>query len=326
MWILIASFGCRASPTWYPAFAGGFVGHVSVSRTLVNIAAGGVTRLSGLVVGLVALAVLFFGSQAIALVPRIVLGGLLLQLGMRLIWDWGLLSRRSLRLPDWLVVVAIILIASTFGFLQALLFGMLAGCVIFAIDVSRVRIIRHQFGLDERSSSRVRSREESALLLQHGGQVQVFELSGYLFFGSAYSLLERVAGLIADRHPKEVMFDFVGVTGINSSAGAAFTKIGDLLRQSGTRQVMIGMSPAARKILRATASLDDSIRRHDYLDAALEEGEETILTTYEVSANAHLSMVDWLTDVLGSREHAQALFGRMTPAPRDSELISLSTR
>src|SRR5262249_27806534 len=151
-------------------------------------------------------------------VPRVVLGGLLLQLGTRLIWDWGVLSIRQLPLIDWLIVVAIMLITSTFGFLQALLFGMLAGCVIFAVDVSRVRVVRHQFGLDERPSSRVRSRQESAFLLEHGGQIQVLELSGYLFFGSAYSLLEWVARLVADKRPRGVIFDFSGVTGVDSSA------------------------------------------------------------------------------------------------------------
>ena len=173
-----------------------------------------------------------FGSQAISFVPRFVLGGLLLQLAGRLIWDWGLLSRRSLPLLDWFVVVAIVLITSSFGFLHALLFGLLAGCVIFAVDVSRIRVIRHQFGLDERSSSLVRSREESAFLLKQGGKVQILELSGYLFFGSAYSVLERVTTMVAERSPQEIIFEFSGVTGIDSSAGASFTKIRDLLRKN----------------------------------------------------------------------------------------------
>jgi SulP family sulfate permease len=304
------------------ALAGGFVGHVSVSRTLVNIAAGGSTRLSGVVVGLVALGILFIGTQAVSFIPRLLLGGVLLQLGMRLIWDWGLLSRRSLPLLDWLIVLAIILITSTFGFLEALLFGMVAGCVIFAVDVSRIRVIRHQFGLDERTSSRVRSREESAILLEHGGQIQVLELSGYLFFGSAYSLLERVSRLIAERPPKEMIFHFSGVTGIDSSAGAAFTRISDLLRKNGISQVMVGvsrMSPAARGILTVSAGVDQGGRRHEHLDTALEEAEETILATYGVATDSRGSMVDLLTEVLGSREHAQALFDRMTPAKRDAD-------
>lgn len=300
------------------AFAGGFVGHISVSRTLVNIAAGGVSRLTGVVVGLVALAVLVFGSQAIAYVPRFVLGGLLLQLGARLMWDWGWLSRRSLPLMDWLVVVAIVLITSNFGFLQAVLFGLLAGCVIFAVDVSRIRVIRHQSGLNERSSSLVRSRAETAFLSEHGGQVQILELSGYLFFGSAYSVLERVTNLVAERQLQEVIFDFSGVTGIDSSAGASFTKIRDLLKTNGIRQTMVAMSPMAANILSTRASLDESVRCPDNLDKALEEAEEAILASSDAPVGSHRSMVDWLTDVVGSRKHAQALFDRMTPAPRDS--------
>ena len=300
------------------ALAGGFVGHISVSRTLVNVAAGGASRLAGVVVGLVALSALMFGSQAISFVPRFVLGGLLLQLAGRLIWDWGLLSRRSLPLLDWFVVVAIVLITSSFGFLHALLFGLLAGCVIFAVDVSRIRVIRHQFGLDERSSSLVRSREESAFLLKQGGKVQILELSGYLFFGSAYSVLERVTTMVAERSPQEIIFEFSGVTGIDSSAGASFTKIRDLLRKNGIRQVMVGTSPIAEHIL-TSAGLDRDTSRHDSLDTALEQAEEALLATRDVSLDQRRSMVDWLGDVIGSQEHAQTLFDRMTPAPRDAK-------
>jgi anti-anti-sigma regulatory factor len=300
------------------AFAGGFVGHISVSRTLVSIAAGGGSRLVGILVGFVALAVLVSGTGIISLIPRFVLAGLLLQLGARLIWDWAIYSRRSLPLLDWLVIVAIVLITSNFGFLQALLFGMLAGCVIFAVDVSRIRVIRHQFGLNERSSSLVRSLGETAFLSEFGGQVQVLQLSGYLFFGSAYSVLERVTALVTERRPQQVIFDFSGVTGIDSSAGASFAKIRDLLKQHGIRQAMVAMSPLAVSILSTRSSLDESVRCPDNLDTALEEAEEAILATSEVPVGLHRSMVDWLTEVVGSREHAQALFKRMTPAIRDS--------
>jgi len=102
---------------------------------------------------------------------------------------------------DWLGVLAIVLIAAERGFLEALLFGVLAGCVIFAVDVSRIRVIRHQFGLDERSSSVIRSTEEITDLAKNGGQIQVLELSGYLFFGSAYSVQERVTNLVTETKP-----------------------------------------------------------------------------------------------------------------------------
>src|SRR5271170_1431277 len=265
------------------ALAGGFVGTVAPSSTLINQAVGGTGRLSGVVAGLVALAVLCGGTQVIGYVPRFVLGGLLIQIGAKFIWEQGVLSRRSLPLWDWLIVVAIVLIAVERGFLEAVLFGVLAGCVIFAVDVSRIRILRHQFGLDERTSSVIRSTQESALLAQYGGQVQVLELSGYLFFGSAYSVQERVARLVTENKPTEVIFDFSGVTGIDSSAGACFAKIRDVLRKTGAREVMAALSPAAANIMSASSGLDDGVGRdgrHGHLDEALEEAEETLLAAH----------------------------------------------
>jgi len=300
------------------AASGGFVGYVSVSRTLVNVAAGGVTRLSGVVVGLVALAILFVGSETLSYVPRFVLGGLLLQLGARLIWDWGILSRRVLPSLDWLVVLAIVLLTYSVGFLQALVFGVLAGCVIFAVDVSRVRVIRHQFGLNERTSSFMRSREEGAFLLEYGGQVQVLQLSGFIFFGSAYTLLERIKALVVERQPKIVIFDFSDVTGIDSSAGASFVKIHDLLRKASATQVMVAMSARATGILNASAALGENIQYFDHLDSALEAAEEKMLSAYEAPNSLRSSMIDWLTEMIGSRTDAEALFGRMIPAPQDS--------
>jgi sulfate permease, SulP family len=301
------------------ALAGGFVGTVHVTGTLTNRAAGGTDRLSGVVVGLVALAVLIAGGQVVGYVPRFVLGGLLLQLGAKFIWDWGVLSRRSLPLRDWLVVLAIVLITAERGFLEALLFGVLAGCVIFAVDVSRVRVVRHQFGLDERTSSVIRSTEESALLAEHGGRVQVLELAGYLFFGSAYSVQERVTSLVTASKPTEVIFDFSGVTGIDSSAGACFAKIRDVLRKNGARQVMAALSPAAANILSASAGLDDRVGRYDRLDEALEEAEEMVLAAHASSRGNRQSLAAWLQEALGAHEFAEELCTRLTPAPRDAD-------
>jgi sulfate permease, SulP family len=297
---------------------GGFVGYISVSRTLVNVAAGGATRLSGIVVGLVALAVLFAGGNILSYIPRFVLGGLLIQLGARLILDWGIKSYRMLPVSDWLVVVAIVLLTYSVGFLQALFFGILAGCVIFAVDVSRIRVIRHQFGLDERSSSLVRSHEENSFLLEHGRQVQVLVLSGYVFFGSANSLLEHVKTLTTERKLGVVIFDFSSVTGIDSSAGASFAKIRTLLMKNGIQQIMVAVPAQSAAILNASAGLGADIRRYDHLDAALEAAEEEILTTYDAPASLRGSMVDWLADVVGSRGHAEELFGLMTPASCDA--------
>jgi len=174
------------------ALLGGFVGHVSVSDTMANRAAGGRGRLSGIVVGLVCLSALAGGSPVLSYVPRFVLCGLLLRIGLKLMWDWGWLSRLRLPRRDWLVVIAIVVITAIFGFAQGVLTGLIVSFVIFAIDMSRIGVIRRHFGLNERPSIVVRSIDEMRILARNGSKVQIIELSGFIFFGSAYWLQRHV--------------------------------------------------------------------------------------------------------------------------------------
>src|SRR6185312_6754432 len=233
------------------SLAGGFVGYVSVSRTVLNRATGGTGPLSGIVVGVVAVAVLVFGSGLMSM---------LLLVGGKMVWDWAFAARRRMPLQDWLVVLATLGITASWGFLAALIFGIVAACVMFVIDVSRTRTINRQFGLDERCSSVLRSAEDMVLLSLHGASVQVLELTGYIFFGSAYAMQQHVKSLIAERQPRSVMFDFTGVSGIDSSAGAGFAKISRMLRQAGIREIVAGLAPNRARILRGAGALDPDVR------------------------------------------------------------------
>lgn len=291
------------------ASMGGFVGHISVSRTLLSRAAGGVSRISSVTVGLVALAVLVGGGDIVGVIPRFILGGLLLQLGICLIWDWGVASRRKLPLQDWLIVVGILLITAWFGFLPALLFGVLASCVIFTINVSRIRVIRHQFGLDERTSSRLRSFEEMAVLSRHGSEARLLKLSGYLFFGSAYSLQEQVKQLIESQPLRILIFDFSDVTGVDSSTVASFTKISEMARQADIALIIVADDGSALPGARHETSPDH----------ALEAAENDILSHYMNSNSKTEALADWLTRVMGRQDLASELMKVLHPAACDAE-------
>jgi sulfate permease, SulP family len=255
------------------ALVGGFVGYVSVSRTLVNRAAGATSRLSGTVAGLVALAVLFGGNEVVAHVPRFVMGGLLIQIGGRLLWDWLVLSRAYLPRREWLLILSIVAITAYFGF------GGLAACIIFAINVSGTDVILGQFGLHERSSSMVRSTEEMRTLATHGNTVLVLQLGSYLFFGSAYRVQEHLRSLPRTEKLRMVIFDFSAVTAIDTSAAASFARIRQSLREAGTRSIVCGLSPPVARLLNATGSSGSEDIFPD-LNSALEQGESEVLTSH----------------------------------------------
>ncbi|MDB5395315.1 MAG: putative sulfate transporter conatining a cAMP-binding domain-like [Rhodospirillales bacterium] len=294
--------------------AGGLIGHISLNRTILAREAGGTGRITGVVVALVGLAVLSEGLSLVGYVPRFVLAGLLLELGVRLMWRWSVASRGRLTTLEWLLVPAILLVTAWFGVLIGFLVGVLGGCVIFALSVSRVDIVRHGFTLDERPSSLVRSSEEMELIAAHGSEVHILQLASFIFFGSAYHLQERIRTLLSQKSPRMVIFDFSAVSGIDSSAGSSLLRIEEMLRNHGVTHVVVGVSGEIRHVMTDTGALCGGVIGHDSLDVALELGENTLLGVHGLQPADYRPLNDWLADALGGEERAAVLIAALEPA------------
>ena len=293
---------------------GGMVGHISLNRTYMAREAGGSGRATGLVVALVGLAALGGGLSVIGYVPRFVLGGLLLQLGARLVWRWCIAGRHRMALMEWLLVPVILAVTAWFGVLIGFLIGILGGCVIFVVSVSRVDIVKHQFTVDERPSSLVRSVEEMALVATYGAEVQVVQLATFIFFGQAYRLQERMRALAAATAPRMMIFDFSLVSGIDSSAGSSLLRIEEMLRHRGIVHVTVGTSPDIRRIMADAGGLGKDLIQYDSLDEALECGEDMVLGAHGGTVAGQRSLAEWLTEALGDAELAGTLTAELEPA------------
>lgn len=295
------------------AFGGGFIGYISMSRTMLARAAGGAGRTAGIVVALVALAMLAGGVGVVGHIPRFILAGLLMQLGARLIWNWCVTSRKRLPTAEWLLVPVIVVMTAWFGVLVGFAVGILGGCAIFAFSVSRVDIVNRHFGAEERPSSLVRATEEMALLGASGHEVRIIELGSFIFFGSAYRLQEQIAGQVARLSPRMVIFDFSAVSGIDSSAGSSFLRIAQRLKAAQVRHVVTGLSPGIRQVMAEAGALA-GVAEHASLDEALEAGETLLLEQNGFTAARHRPLIEWLADALGDAGHAQDLADALAPA------------
>ena len=80
-----------------------------------------------------------------------------------------------------LVVLMLVLIIVTGIFVVGLFVGALASCLIFAVNYSRVSVVKNSFTLDEYGSKVQRSAEENQVLRVRGRQYWVLRLRGYLF-------------------------------------------------------------------------------------------------------------------------------------------------
>ena len=291
------------------ALLGGIVGFASLSYTTLNHNAGGRGRVSGVAVGLFTLAALAGGAEVIGYIPRFALGGLLFMLGAKMLWDWGIASRRKMPLREWLLTVAIILIAAVVGMLPALLAGVLGGCVLLAHSMSGFQIVRRRCGVDERPSTLQRCEEEMLVLARQGGTAQVLELGGFIFFGSAYQLYEQVKDVLAAGTVRILALDFSAVIGSDASAVAILGRVQSLVRKAGLLLVVSGLNDAASPLLRDT--IDPAVPRHATLDEAVEATEEAVLRMRVPPAGAPRAN-DWLAHALGDAGLARELAANLS--------------
>ena len=247
---------------------GGFVGYHALSLTMLNARLGVTSRLGGLLVAVVVGVALLFGGAALGLLPKLIFGALLAYLGLSLLWEWVVAAARRLPRIDYAIVVGILVIIAAVGFLPGVIVGVIAAVVMFVISYSRSSVVKHE--LDGRSfASRVmRHAQARALLADVGQQAYYLQLQGFIFFGTAYGLLEAVRSRVRQTETRHVVLDFRQVIGLDSTALLSFDKMRQLAYDNGFSLTFAGLRPALREqfaqgglreasgALRFTADLD----------------------------------------------------------------------
>jgi SulP family sulfate permease len=290
---------------------GGYTGCISVSRTVLNFNSGATGRLSGLTVAAISALMLVFAPMLLGYMPKFVLGGLLIYLGVDQLHKWIVQSRRRLSVTEYLSLLVIIVIILQWGFVAGILIGVVIGCTTFALSASRIDSIKYSFDGSEYRSSLDRSRDDQAVLAAHGGKIQGLNLQSYLFFGSANRLYQHVKALLA-RHPecRYLVFDFKLVTGIDSSAAYSFAQIKRTAQDLGIKLVLVHLAPAAEKALRSSEFISKEVRIAPELDHALEWCENEIITQHQGLAQEEAGLRDWFAQILGTEADAMELIGR----------------
>lgn len=238
---------------------GALVGCMALSRTLLNWKAGAVSRLSGLISALLCGAALLVGASYLSYVPRFVLGALLLYLGSSLVIEWIYDGWFRFSRFDYFLVVSIFLIIAASGFLPGVGIGIVAACILFAFNYSRIDVIRLETSGFGYRGSIDRSLQEHRILDSKADQIFILVLQGFIFFGTAYPLLAHVHARIRSVPTRFLIFDFTYISGMDSSSVLIFSKM---------RLICM-----AAKVAIIFVNLDSRIR------SLLEEGGCTILPT-----------------------------------------------
>ena len=296
----------------------------SIPNSAVSHATGAETRLTGITVAVIVGLILFVGGDVLALLPTPVLGGLVLFVGLNLLYEVLVSSRRTLPWLDYGIVLAVSLVIVFVGFLEGVAVGLAAAVVFFVVRFSKVSVVDEAFTLRERRSKRTRSATHSAILRHWGERVQVYRLSGYVIFGNAAAIGDRLNRVLkADPPPLCVLLDFAQVSGFDSSAANVMGRAVRAAHAQETRIVLSAPAEHVRSILHRglPAPLRDSLILVEDLDRALERCEDLVIAEWdrqhgdsdEARAELFGLSVDHAMRDLDRQSRFEALLQRLAP-------------
>jgi SulP family sulfate permease len=180
-------------------------------------------------------------------------------------------------------VLIILVIVAGVGFLQGVGAGVIIAVILFAVNYSRVEFVKDTLtGLSYRSNME-RPIEHRRLLDEQGGQVYVLRLQGFLFFGTAQNLLNRIRTRIQDPAQPRLHFlllDFHRVASLDSSAVLGFTRIYQLAEANHIHLVLTELKPVIQHRLAQGGLVegeDEFLRIFPALDYGMEWCENRIL-------------------------------------------------
>jgi SulP family sulfate permease len=293
---------------------GGMTGTLSMSRTVLNYRAGGRHRASGILAGAICLLTLAFGTKALGFVPVPILGALLIQLGADLLYDWLVKGWDTMQRPDYIQMAVIFLVIVAWDFVAGVALGIVAACITFAINTSRLRLVRLGLNRTVYSGRVDRPVYQQEQLVRHGQSIQIMWLHSFVFFGSAHRLLMQIQEIINAQSGscRSLILDFRQVLGIDSSAVMSFIKLRQIADREGFVLVLSEIPPHVDHALRVGGLLGDgnnlTCRVFTNTDGALEWCEDQLLSEIMTRDEAQAAADDWLASEIGS----DRMFTRLT--------------
>lgn len=263
-------------------FAGAPSSYLFISQTALATRIGAKERSVGIFHGVFLLAVFFIGGAFLSFFPKFVAGGLPLYLGISMLWEWLLDVRKSMPKVDYSIIIGILLIVEFWGFLQGIGIGIVASVVIFVFRYSSINIVKNELDGSGCKSAKDRPITDQRLLDYNSEQMLVLQLQGFIFFGTANSLYEKIKNAVstAERSAEFVLIDMALVQGIDSSAVKSLEKLTRYLQNQDIEMGIVNSGEQVKATLEANGMTESAYQRLHYfddLDRATEWCEDVII-------------------------------------------------
>jgi len=227
-------------------FAGTSVGYPYLGFSAIPFRMNITSRLVPVIAAMVTGSVLLFGASLLSLIPLLMSGGVLFFLGISFLVEWLYDAWFQLPRIDYALVIVILFIVGTFGFLQGVGAGIVIAIVLFVVNYSRINIIKYSLTGNTYQSSFERPFEQRHLIRQMGEKIQILRLHGFVFFGTSQGLVKRVSDHLKDKSRKELKYliiDFQHVSALDSSAVFSFVRLKQIADAHKFHLVLTDLTP-----------------------------------------------------------------------------------
>jgi len=297
---------------------GSMVGFLSIGRTLLNHRAGANSRLAGLVTGLFCGAVFVFGGSYLFYLPKAIVGGFLFYIGLSLFVQWGYNTWFRLPRGEYIIVIIILLVIANAGIVEGVGLGIIVAIGFFIIKYSRIGVTKKESDGSIQRSNVDRPSIQDQYLSEKGDQIQIIELQNYIFFGTAYTLIDQVRQLLKTKKNGPVRFivmDFRSVIGLDSSAVYGLIKLKQVLQKHACLWVMTALRTDIKQALTLGQFFrpkNNYIREFQDLDRGIEWCEHQILLEIQKKAEKYRSATELIADILVDQDKITQFKGYLT--------------
>ena len=246
------------------AAIGGIPGAGATKGTVVNINAGGKTRLSGVLHGVFLLAVLLGLGKLAAHIPLCVLAGLLIPIGFKIIDVKGLKHLTKVPRADAVVLVLVLLITTFGSLIQAVGIGLALACLLFMKKSGDLGEQGMEVGDVADIDGSKPWQDEIEFYEEYKDKVIIKHLYGPLFFGFTSYFKDQITAL--PDNVKAVIFRMDRVPYIDQSGLYALEDIIFDLRQENIEVILIGLKEQPNDMLRAVDVIPDLVPEEDLFD------------------------------------------------------------
>jgi sulfate permease, SulP family len=284
---------------------GGLTSTLQIGSSRLLETAGDAGRMSGVACAVTMGIVGIANFDLPGLIPIPLVGGLIFYLGYTFITDavWKPYSQRAWL--DLTLIAGITVVCLQYGYLIGVMAGLVCACMLFIVSYARLGVVRRRASRAQIVSHVDRSSEASDYLRKNGDAIQIYWLSGYIFFGSSEGIFERIKADLDALHPQQVAYlllDFSLVSGADTSAIVSLGKLRRFCKERRAILVFCSLSAANRAALERGGFFDkkNPLQVFSDFNSALGWCEDQVLAKAKLDVNATVDEFEaWLQRQLG---------------------------